>query len=145
MEVFFMLHHLFLVNKSNTEMICQQTQKSGASMRKRLGASMRMLGASMRMLGACLWNGWVHSMRMLGASMRMLGACLWSGWVHLCGCWVHLWGVGSFPKPPSGPRPWPRPPGPPPHPPPWFPPSPNQTGPAHDPWRPIGANSDQIQ
>ena len=52
----------------------------GASMEKRLGASMRMLGASMR--------------KRLGASMRMLGASL---------------GVGSFPKPPSGPRP--RPPG----------------------------------
>ena len=42
---------------------------------------------------------------MLGASMRMLGACLWNGWAHLCGCWVHLWGIGSFPKSPSGPRP----------------------------------------
>ena len=90
---------------------CMYAEKVG---RKVCGCWVR----SMRMLGACLWNGWAQSMRMLGAclwngwaqSLRMLGACLWSGWVHLCGCWVHLWGVGSFPKLPSGPRPTTRPP-----------------------------------
>ena len=67
---------------------------------------MRILGASMRKrLGASLWNGWMHSMRLLVASMRLLGASM-----RLLGSSMRLLGAsggsGAFFGTGLGPWPW---------------------------------------